>query len=357
MLADEISGEIASWSEGAMKHPRDFGPLPHLRYRAELTTCPHCQSPLAFSHPVWAKPVQFLEGITHLTNLGYRCSNLACPFARTVYRSAQAEARQVKGSGYGLDVVARIGTLRFGEHRTRDEIWRELHAIPTLQISERHVQNLIDVYLALLRASQRDPRERLAQTVKEHGGIVLSLDGLQPEKGNEQLWIVREVLSGTVLSGENLRSASEDVLADLLRPIAQLGLPVLGVISDAQESIRGAVKKVLADVPHQICQYHALREAARPLFEIDRHLAVQVRKELGGVREVAEQVAQDPVDNPEREVVADAILAVRQVTRTNGVLPFEFAGIRMLEDLQALGSTLDRCLEKGGIDGSNACER
>jgi transposase-like protein len=120
---------------------------------------------------------------------------------------------------------------------------------------------------------------------------------------------VREVLSGTVLSGENLRSASEDVLADLLRPIARLGLPVLGVVSDAQESIRGAVRTVFPDVPHQICQYHALREAARPLFEIDRRLAVQVRKELGGVRAVTEQLAKD-LDDPEREVVADAILAV-----------------------------------------------
>lgn len=338
-----------------MKRPRAFGSMPHLRYRPELTTCPHCQSLLAVSHPVWAKPVQFLDGITHLTNLGSRCTNPACPFPRAVYRSAHAEARQVKGSGYGLDVVVRIGTLRFGEHRTRAEIWRELREIPTMQISERHVQNLIEVYLALLRASQRDPREALAQTAKDHGGMILSLDGLQPEKGNEQLWIVREVLSGMVLSGENLRVASADVLADLLRPIAQLGVPVLGVISDAQESIRGAVKKVFPDVPHQICQYHVLREAARPLFEIDRHLAVQVRKELGDVREVAEQVAQDPVDDPDREVVEDAILAVRQVTRTNGVLPFEFAGLRMLDDLHALGTTLDRCLEKRGISGCGVC--
>jgi hypothetical protein len=127
-----------------MKHHRSFGPLPHQRYRPELTNCPHCQSPRAFSHPVWAKPIQVLDGVAHLTNLGYRCSNLTCPFSRAVYRSAQAEARQVKGSGYGLDVVARIGTLWFGEHRTRDEIWRERPTIPTMQISERHIQNLIE---------------------------------------------------------------------------------------------------------------------------------------------------------------------------------------------------------------------
>jgi hypothetical protein len=357
MIGDRFVAALTAWPGEAMKRPREFGPLPHVRYRPELTTCPHCGAPLVYSHPAWAKPVQFLTGNEHLTNLGYRCSNGACPFPRTVYRSAEAEARQVKESGYGLDVVARIGTLRFGEHRTRAEIWEELTQIPTLRLSERHVQNLIEVYLALLRASQQDLREGLARTVQAHGGLVLSLDGLQPEKGNEQLWLVREVLSGMILCGENLRSASAAMLADLLRPIAQLGFPVLGVISDAQESIREAVHTVFPAVPHQICQYHALREAVRPLFEIDRHLAVQVRKELGDVREIAQQVEQDPANDPQRAVVQDSLLAVQQVTRTHGILPLEFAGLRMLDDLEALGASLDRCLEKGGIVGCDGCVR
>jgi transposase len=105
-----------------MKPPRQFGPLPHVRYRPEVATCPHCRSPLVYSHPVWAKPIQFLSGPEHVTNLGYRCPNPACPFGRTVYRSARAEARQVRGSGYGLDVVVRIGQLRFSQHRTREEM-------------------------------------------------------------------------------------------------------------------------------------------------------------------------------------------------------------------------------------------
>jgi hypothetical protein len=128
-----------------MKRPRAFGPLPHVRYRPELTICPHCGAALLYSHPVWAKPVQFLSGVEHLTNLGFRCANPACPFARAVYRSARAEARQVKGSGYGLDVIGRVGSLRFDEQRTRAEIWEELGHLRTLRISERHVQNLIEV--------------------------------------------------------------------------------------------------------------------------------------------------------------------------------------------------------------------
>ena len=343
-----------------MKSPRQFGLLPHVRYRPEVRHCVHCGTALRYSHPVWAKAIQFLTGPEHVTNLGWRCSNPTCPFGRTVYRSARAEARQVKGSGYGLDVVVRIGHLRFAEHRTREEIWRELHEQTPVQLSERHVQNLLEVYLALLRASERDPRERLAATMDEHGGIILALDGLQPEQGNEQLWVVREVLSGAVLGAANLQQASAPFLARLLRPVRESELPVLGVVSDAQESIRLAVAEVFPGVPHQLCQYHALREAAEPLWEADRHVLVQAKKELRGLRDVEERTRRpdqpEPPD-PASAVVLDTVLALRQVVRERGQLPFAFAGLRVMDALGDLGATLDRCLAKRGMPGWPGCAR
>lgn len=337
-----------------MKPPRQVGPLPHLRYHPEVRHCVHCGAALRYSHPVWAKAIQFLTGPEQVTNLGWRCSQPACPFGRTVYRSAQAEARQVKGSGYGLDVVVRIGHLRFSEHRTREEIWRALHEQTPVQLSERHVQNLLEVYLALLRASERDPRERLAATVDAHGGLILALDGLQPEQGNEQLWVVREVFSGAVLGAANLQQATAAHLAQLLGPIRATGLPVLGVVSDAQESIRLAVEEVFPQVPHQLCQYHALREAAEPLWEADRHLLVQAKKELRGLREVEERTRrpeQSQPSDPASAVVLDTVLALRQVVRERGPLPFAFAGLRAMDALGDLGATLDRCLGKKGMPG------
>jgi hypothetical protein len=292
-----------------------------------------------------------LTGIEHVANLGFRCTNQACRFGRTVYRSAQAEARQVKGSGYGLDVVVHIGHLRFTAHRTREEIWRQLRAESAIQLSERHVQNLLEIYLALLRASQQDRRQELAQTVAEHGGLILAIDGLQPEQGNEQLWTVREVLSGRVLGAANLQQATAPVLASLLRPVRETEFPVLGVISDAQESLRLAVAEVFSGVPHQLCQYHALREAAEPLWEADRHLLVQVKKELRGLRDVEERTRGQEQRDTADEVVLDTVLALRQTVRERGTLPFDFAGLRALDALRDLGQTLDRCLAKRGMDG------
>jgi hypothetical protein len=334
-----------------MKPPRAFGPLPHVRYRPEVERCPHCAAPLVYSHPVWAKSIQSLSGIEHVTSLGFRCSDPACAFGRTAYRSARAEARQVKGSGYGLDVVVRVGHRRFSQHRTRAEIWRHLVEETPVVISERHVQNLLEIYLALLRAGERPPAERLAPVVEAHGGVILTLDGLQPEQGNEQLWTVREVLSGAVLTAANVQQASAPVLAGLLGPIRDSGVPVLGVISDAQESIRLAVAAIFPGVPHQLCQYHALRAAAEPLWEVDRHLAVAAKRELRGLREVEERTrrrAEAKPGDPADAVVLDAVLALRAVVRERDVPPFGFAGVRVVDALIDVGQTLDRCQAKKG---------
>ena len=111
---------------------------------------------------------------------------------------------------------------------------------------------------------------------------------------------------------------------------------MLGVVSDAQESIRLAVAEVFPEVPHQLCQYHALREAAEPLWEADRHLLVEMKKELRGLRDVEERTRRptepEPTD-PISTVVLDTVLALRQVVRERGTLPFDFAGVRAMEAL------------------------
>jgi hypothetical protein len=243
-------------------------------------------------------------------------------------------------------VVAHIGQLRFGQHRTREEIWRHLDEQTPVQISERHVQNLLEVYLALLRASQGDLSGCLRAIGAEHGGLIVALDGLQPEQGNEQLWVMREVQSGAILGAANLQQASAPFLELLLQPIRSTGVPVLGVVSDAQECIRVAVANTFPDVPHQLCQSHALREAAKPLWEADRQLLVEAKMELRPLR----PAAAEPTDSA-GAVVLDTVLARRQTVRERGKLPFDFAGLRALDALHDLGQTLDRCLAKKGTSG------
>ena len=59
-------------------------------------------------------------------------------------------------------------------------------------------------------------------------------------------------------------------------------MPIAGVVSDGQNSIRNAVAMALDGVPHQLCQFHYLREAATPVYEADRHAKVQLKKKVRG---------------------------------------------------------------------------
>ncbi len=51
----------------------------------------------------------------------------------------------------------------------------------------------------------------------------------------------------------------------------KLDIPIVAVITDGQHSIRNAVAHALPGVTHQLCHFHYLREAAKPIAEADRH--------------------------------------------------------------------------------------
>jgi hypothetical protein len=363
--------------------------LPRLRLRPEIDHCPHCPTALAYSHPVWAKPIYGLNEANFVTNLGFRCPNPVCSYPRTVYRSAQAEALSLKGSTYGLDMIVRIGHLWLHEHRNRSEIHAQLrNRVP---ISERHVQNLFESYLALLRCAQARNLARLPALAQTQGGLVLSLDGLRPENGNESLYVLREVLSGSVIVAECVQEADHKTLATLLKPVADLQLPILGVISDIQESIRLAVAEVFPGVPHAFCHFHVLREAAKPIFEADRHMKKKIKIKVRGLRSVERSVEQElaaqptaqvaaPVSRPEPHpdpeqppvqeevssqasmssrdaalVVRDVAWAMRQTLLEGGQTPFQLGGLQVYEDLDTLGQTVEYCLAKKGMCIWHAC--
>ncbi len=72
--------------------------------------------------------------------------------------------------------------------------------------------------------------------MEKNGGIIGSVDGIQPEKGNETVYVVRDALTGRVLEALNVTSSETAVMKALLAPVVTLGVKVLGTISDAQES-------------------------------------------------------------------------------------------------------------------------
>ena len=119
-----------------------------------------------------------------------------------------------------------------------------------------------------------------------------------------------------------------------------------GVISDGQQAIRQAVAEVLPGVPHQLCQFHYLREAGRPIWEADRHAQKELRQRVRGVRPI-ERTVEDRTD-PAAEVIRGYCAAVRGALGDSGQPPLDPGGLQLQQRLSAIAASLDRVAQKGG---------
>src|SRR5512142_719062 len=267
-----------------MKHARSYPQVIRQWYRPVEHECPQCHRRLREAMTLSRRTVITLQGVIKLTHAGYRCPDAQCPGHQRTYRSAEADALALPHMTYGLDIVLLVGRLHLREHQTVDEIHQELlKRLEPLEVkvARREILYLFEAYCTLLRASSeaKGDQDWLAQ-VEKNGGSIVSVDGIQPEKGNETVYLVRDALTGRVLVAENVMSSDTAVMKALLAPVAALDVKVLGTITDAQESELMAVEQLWPEVPHQVCQFHALRDASQPAFEADKKIRTAMRKHL-----------------------------------------------------------------------------
>jgi hypothetical protein len=125
-----------------------------------------------------------------------------------------------------------------------------------------------------------------------------------------------------------------------------LEVPIAGVVSDGQDSIRKAVQKALDGVPHPLCHFHYLREAAKPVYEADRHAKVQLKKKVRGIRPIARKV--EGRDDDDARAVRGDCAAVRSALTDDGRPPLEASGLKRVDRLTAVAASLDRVGVKRG---------
>jgi hypothetical protein len=306
--------------------------------------CAACGGPL-WSAYVTRRDVITLEGAIRLRLQVRRCRDPFRPRYHVPLRPEQEGRYALPEHEFGLDVIALIGTLRHAQHRSAPEIHAELtrRGAP---LCLRTVTNLLDRYDELLALSLSDAG-RLRRITAAAGRVILAIDGLQPDVGHEVLWVIRDVLSGEVLLARSLLSSTQGDLARLIAEVKEaLGVPIVGAVSDGQDSIRKAIKKALPGVPHQLCHFHYLREAAKPIYEADRHAKKELKKRVRGVRPIERKV--EGRDDPEAEAVRGYCAAVRSALTDDGRPPLSAPGLVLRGRLEAVAESLDRVEEKRG---------
>jgi transposase-like protein len=310
----------------------------------DRTTCAHCGGPLRADYAN-RRTVHTLAGVTRLNLTIRRCHAPTCGAHKKPYRPEAEGAVALPRHEFGLDVIALVGRLRYAEHRSVPEI--RTHLVGRgVSVAERTVTNLLDRYDELLAVALADDR-RLKQVLAAQKKVVLAIDGLQPDVGHEVLWVVRDCLSGEILLAKSLLSARQQDLAGLLSAVkAACPVPVAGIVSDGQHSIRKAVRRVFPDVPYQLCQFHYLREAARPIYEADRHAKKELKKKVRTVRGVERRT--EGRTDPEAEVIRGYCSAVRSALTDDGRPPLEASGLKLHARLTAIAGSLDRAAAAEG---------
>lgn len=289
--------------------------------------------------------VRTLDGVVQLRLKVRRCATPECERCCQPYRP-EAEGRwALPQHEFGLDVIALVGSLRYLEHRSVSQIHQVLES-KGLRVSQRTVSNLLNRYDELV-SLQVSHSERIGKIVAQQSQVVLAIDGMQPDVGHEVLWVIREVLSGEILLSKPLLSSSSEDLVPLLRQVKQgLSVPIVAVVSDGQCSIRKAVAQALPEVAHGLCHFHYLREAAKPIYEADRHAKKELKKRVRGVRKLERAASQHP-ENSMNEVVEGYCQAVRAALSDDGRPPLDASGLRLHKRLSAIDESLERVSQKG----------
>jgi len=343
--------------------------VPHLKksdtvrrvtYRPEQRFCSTCQGLLKRDHILWRKYMLCSTGAQVVTSWAYRCPRADCPGATSVYRSAIAEKLHLRQRRFRRELVVRVGYRRFWQHPTLDELHAWLTQDLQLVICRRAGANLLLDFLALLCAAQP---ARIRDQLGRLPGLLIAIDGMQPEKGNDCLYMVRELqCRGTLLAVNLVESSQEALCAQLFAPLQVLAqerrLPWQGVVSDAQETIRLAVAQSLPGGPHQACQAHCLRDAGQRTFEADRAmkkpLKASFRQALPRLRQRIQAL---PAADPFRPVLLDYTAALRAGLPAGGVAPFEWGGIRVFDALTDLEASVLRCQKRGRTSCCAVCWR
>jgi hypothetical protein len=282
---------------------------------------------------------------------------------------------------FGLDVIALVGALRYQQHRTVPEIHLELNR-RGVAVCQRTATNLLDRYDELLAVRLGDSK-RLRDLLAKQGRVILGVDGLQPDVGHEVLWVLRDCLSGEVLLAGSLLSSTEADLAGLIEQVKRdlrlvvqakrtrkragersaereaAAVEVAGVVSDGQRSVRNAIATALPGVPHQLCHFHYLREAGRPIYEMDRHAKKELKKHVRDIRPIERRVEARAAagDEPARAVMGYCS-AVRSAITDDGRPPLDASGLKLHERLTAVSASLAGVQAKAGAKGGSrpSCE-
>ncbi len=261
----------------------------------------------------------------------------------------------------GWDVFCWLGHRRFARHWSVPQLRDELLDTYQLVLSADAIEDYLQRYQCIVAARQQD-FTRLKNEYAKTRTVTLSIDGLQPEKGHETLYVVRELGHERVWFAQSLLSSATEEIRPLIEQAndwaKRLGCRVRLWLSDKQEAFVKSIASVCPGVPHRYCANHFLRDVAKPMLELDSHAKVQMRRKIRGLRTIEREVLKERSSSrtpsqrerepsemtEEYDIVLAYCAAVRGILNDGQGGPLQPPGVRMSEALGDVRRSLQKNL-------------
>src|SRR6267142_7015155 len=258
----------------------------------EDRSCPVCDRSMHVCdhryHALWT-----FEGPTQVVNRLVRCPDPSCQSRGQTFSPEAERSISMPRWCIGWDVLCWLGHRRFARHWSVPQLRLELKDTHQIALSDDAIEHYIGLYQTMLAACQQAP-DRLADAYRDIASLVLTIDGLQPEKGHETLYVVRELMRKRVWFAEPLLSSATPEVRRLIVVARQwaerLDKPVRGWMSDKQDAFVKAIASEFPGTPHRYCDNHFLRDLAKPVLELDRQSKVKMRSKVRGLRTIERRV-------------------------------------------------------------------
>lgn len=287
----------------------------------------------------------------------YRCGHPFCLGAQeSMIRPSNPYC--ANNDEYDYEVKAKICELRWKRRLTYAEIEGEMDRVYGIKINHSAIEIILKMYEFGCAVKYRP---EYLEKIHVRGGILLQVDAMKPLKGRAALYVARDHYSGLTLSSKHLHREGQKEIEDFLRKLQVnlkgLGIPILGVISDAHTGQLKAIDAVFGpEIPHSLCHFHFFQLILIKPKALDSQVLTRLRtflRHISYIQEYRKQFRGNHIVNDStpflEHIIHDLYILSNWVPRKRDPT---FSAIAYYHRIQDVAQLLYKCimdLDKQGI--------
>lgn len=232
------------------------------------TCCPICGETLVPYYTSKPRKIITLECDLYLKVKYMQCDNGNCFTCKSHIGMHNPELDRIvlTKHHYAFDVTLLIGYLAYQDHKTELQIVTYLLEEHGIIISQPNVNHHKKIALAISEATLISNTKKVKMQLDKLPKRVYVLDGTSSNR-SKTLFIIRELITGTVLGVSILTKHDEDTIKEFMENIFnQFGRPDF-LVGDGERGLLAAVRNHCQDIPYQYCHTHFFKNMGKALME------------------------------------------------------------------------------------------